>query len=192
MEGTLAITGNSAADHLVNTDPLALLLAMMLDQQVPMEWAFLGPWNLRERLGGELDARAIAAMGEDAVEAVFRDKPALHRYPGSMGKRAYALCQFVVDEYDGEPARIWTEAKDGAALLARLNALPGYGTEKAKIMLAILGKRLGVAPDGWVEAAAPFSDSTPRSVADVSSPETLARVREWKQAQKAKKKSKAE
>jgi uncharacterized HhH-GPD family protein len=192
MTATIPITSNEQANQLLVEDPLALILGMLLDQQVPMEWAFLGPWNLRERLGGELDARAIAAMGEDAIEAVFRDKPALHRYPGSMGKRAYALCQFVVDEYDGEPARIWTEAKDGADLLARLNALPGYGTEKAKIMLAILGKRLGVAPDGWVEAAAPFSDSTPRSVADVSSPETLAQVREWKQAQKAKKKSKAE
>jgi uncharacterized HhH-GPD family protein len=123
---------------------------------------------------------------------VFRDKPAMHRYPGSMGKRTYALCQVIVDEYDGNAANIWTETDDPKELLARLKALPGFGEEKAKIFLALLGKRFGRAPAGWEKYAKPFSDKSPRSVADVDSPESLERVRKWKQAQKAKGKAKSE
>ena len=126
------------------------------------------------------------------MEAVFKQKPALHRFPGSMAKRAHALAQHVVEHYDGDAANIWNGARDATTVLDRLRALPGYGDEKAKILLAILGKRLGQAPAGWEQAAAPFGDATPRSVADVDSAASLERVREWKRAQKARGKSKAE
>jgi uncharacterized HhH-GPD family protein len=166
----IPITGDDAADRLLEEDPFALLVGMLLDQQVPMEWAFRGPSSLKARLGGTLDAREVAAMGPDAVVDVFCAKPALHRYPGSMGKRTHALAQHLVDTYDGDASRVWSEATTGKELLARLKALPGYGDEKAKIMLAILGKRLELGPPGWEEAAAPFSDAETRSVADVASP----------------------
>ena len=188
---TLPVTGEPDADELLASDPLALLLGMLLDQQVPMEWAFKAPSLLRDRLDG-LDAAAIAAMPEADVEAVFREKPALHRYPGSMGKRAHALCLHIVDEYDGDVAAIWTSAGSASELLRRLRALPGFGDEKSRIFLAVLGKRFGAAPDGWREVAAPFGDDTPRSVADIDSPEALQQVRQWKKAQKAKGKSKAD
>ncbi len=193
-EPTMPVTGDPEADQLLVDDPLARLIGMLLDQQVPMEWAFRGPYTLRERLGAgsRLDATTIAAMPPADVETVFRAKPALHRYPASMGKRTHALCQHLVEEYGGDAASVWRDAGDGAQLYQRLRALPGYGDEKAKIFLAILGKRLGVAPPGWEEAAAPFSDATPRSVADIDSPEAFRRVREWKTAQKAKKRSKAD
>jgi uncharacterized HhH-GPD family protein len=187
---TFPITGDPAADELLVNDPLALLIGMLLDQQVPMEWAFRGPATLRERLG-HLDCAAIAAMSPDALEAVFRDKPALHRYPGSMAKRTHALCVQIVEEYGGDAGRIWGDVPDAATLYERIRALPGYGEEKAKIFLAILGKRLQVAPSGWEQYAVPFSDDNPRSVADIDSPENLQRVREWKQARKAEKKAAA-
>jgi uncharacterized HhH-GPD family protein len=187
----MPITGDAAADQLLVTDPLALVIGMLLDQQVPMEWAFRGPATLRERLGA-LDCAAIAAMPVEEVEAVFKAKPALHRYPGSMAKRTHALCEQVVAEYDGDAAKIWTGTSDPAELFRRIHALPGFGEEKAKIFLAILGKRLHVAPKGWEEYAAPFSDDNPRSVADIDSPENLQRVRAWKQAQKAAGKSKSQ
>lgn len=188
----LPVTGDPDADALLVEDPLALLLGMLLDQQVPMEWAFKGPFTLKGRLGGRLDATEIAAMDPADVEARFKEKPALHRYPGSMAKRAQALCQFLVDNYGGDAAQVWAGVDDGAELLDRLRALPGYGEEKAKIFLAILGKRLGVRPAGWEKAAVPFSDNTPRSVADIDSAESLQRVREFKKAMKAKGKGKAD
>lgn len=188
----IPITGEAEADRLLVTNPLALLIGMLLDQQVPMEWAFRGPFTLQERLGGSLDAETIAALGPDKVEATFRDKPAMHRYPGSMGKRTYALCAYIVEHYDGDPAAIWRDVPSGQEIYRRLRELPGYGEEKSKIFLAILGKRLGQAAPGWEEAAAPFSDATPRSVADVGSAESLARVREFKKARKAEKKGKAD
>jgi uncharacterized HhH-GPD family protein len=187
---TFWITGDEAADQLLAEDPLALLLGMLLDQQVPMEWAFQAPAILKERLGGQLDAGKLAAMGEDAVVQVFVEKPALHRYPASMGKRAHALCVAIVDEYDGDTERIWTEAADGADLLKRLLALPGFGPDKARIFTAVLGKRLGIRPEGWEAAAAPFSDSERRSVADADSPAHLEEVRAWKKMMKAKGKAK--
>jgi uncharacterized HhH-GPD family protein len=188
---SIPVTGDPAADELLTQNPLALLIGMLLDQQVPMEWAFKGPYTLNERLGG-LDAAAIAAMDPDDLEAVFKTKPALHRFPGSMAKRTHALAQVVVDDYAGDAASIWTTATTGDELFERLQALPGFGAEKSKIFLALLAKRLGVKPSGWEDAAKPFSDSTPRSVADIDSAESLARVREWKRAQKAKGKSKQE
>jgi uncharacterized HhH-GPD family protein len=189
MNGTLAVTGDDDADQLLNSDPLALVLGMLLDQQVPMEWAFHAPWRLKQRLGA-LDAHAIAAMSEDEVVAVFCEKPALHRFPASMGRRAHALCQHLVDEYDGDVAKLWEGVTSGDELFQRVKALPGYGDEKSKIFIAILAKRLGQRPKGWERAAGPFADKTPRSVADIDGPENLAKVRQWKKAQKAKGKTK--
>ncbi len=156
-----------------------------------MEWAFRGPATLSARLGG-LDAARIAAMEPEALVEVFREKPALHRYPGSMAKRTHALCALIVDEYSGDPKKIWRGVKDPAVLFERLRALPGYGEEKAKIFLALLAKRFGLAPAGWEKYAKPFSDSKPRSVADVDSAESLERVRQWKRAQKAKGRAKGD
>jgi len=187
----LPVTGDPAADRLLVENPLALLIGMLLDQQVPMEWAFKGPATLQTRLGG-LDAARIAELDPDQLDAVFRAKPAVHRFPSSMAKRTHALAQVIIDEYGGDPAAIWRDVPTGAELFARLRALPGFGDEKAKIFLALLAKRLAVRPPGWEAAAAPFSDATPRSVADVDSPETLARVRDWKRTQKARGKGKAE
>jgi uncharacterized HhH-GPD family protein len=184
MEGTLYITGDAEADRLLNTDPFALLIGMLLDQQVPMAWAFRGPASLMQRLG-HLDAARIAALSPDDVVAAFTRKPALHRYPAVMARRVHDLAAFVADNYDGDASRIWTGVATGAELLGRIKALPGFGDEKAKIFLALLARRMGVAPEGWAEAAAPFGDGTPRSVADSSDPESLARVRQWKQAQRA-------
>ena len=181
---TLPVTGIPEADQLLVSDPLALLIGMLLDQQVPMEWAFKGPWTLTERLGG-LDARSIAAMNPDDFVAVFSEKPALHRFPGSMGKRTHELCTFVTENYDGDAGKIWKGVRTGDELYTRLRALPGYGDDKAKIFMAILAKRLGKKPVGWEQAAAPFSDEAPRSVADIGSAEGLLRVREFKKAQKA-------
>jgi len=188
----IPITGDDIADRLLQTDPLALLIGMLLDQQVPMEWAFRGPATLRDRLGGELDATRIAAMDVDDFVAICSEKPAIHRFPSSMGTRVHELCSFVVEHYDGDAGRIWKGVRSAEVLFGRLRELPGYGEEKSKIFLAILAKRLGKRPAGWEELAAPFSDDQPRSVADVSSPETLLQVREWKQAMKAAKKSKAD
>ncbi len=188
----MPITGDPAADELLMTDPLALLIGMLLDQQVPMEWAFKGPATLKERLGGTLDAAAIAAMDPDDVVAVFVAKPALHRYPAAMAKRAHEMCQFLVDNYDGDAGAVWRDVTDGDELYRRVRALPGYGDDKAKIFIAILAKRLGKRPTGWELAAAPFSDDTPRSVADVDSAESLAKVREFKKMMKAKGKSKSD
>jgi uncharacterized HhH-GPD family protein len=189
VDGTLYITGDVEADRLLNTDPFALLVGMLLDQQVPMEWAFRGPTSLRRRLG-HLDPVRMAAMATDDVVAAFVDKPALHRYPAVMGRRVHALAVFVTDVYDGDAARIWAGVETGGELLARVKALPGFGDEKAKIFVALLAKRMGVAPAGWEDAARPFSDGAPRSVADSADVESLARVREWKQAQRAAHKDK--
>ena len=191
MQGDLSVTGNPEADALLNTNPLALLLGMLLDQQVPMEWAFIGPYLLKERMG-ELDAHTIAAMPEEEFLVICKGPRAIHRFWGSMGKRVQAVCRVVVDEYDGDASRIWTEAKDGADLRKRLEALPGFGAEKSRIFIALLAKRFGVRPEGWQEVSAPFGDEVARSVADVASAETLALVREWKQARKKEGKVKSD
>ena len=192
MKGTLAVTNDPAANDLLNTDPLALLLGMLLDQQVPMEWAFAGPLKLRDRMGGRLDAAEISAYDPDKLDVVFRGPPALHRFPGSMAKRTHALCQHLVEHYDGRAAGVWEGAATGAELVKRVKALPGFGGEKAKIFSAMLAKRFGVRPDGWEQATAPFSDDQPRSVADIDSAESLAKVRAWKKAMKAAGRSKGD
>ncbi len=188
--GTLAVTGDHDADQLLIDDPFALLLAMMLDQQIPMEWAFKSPLRLKERIPDNFSAAGLAEMDPEKAEAAFKEKPALHRFPGSMARRAQDLARHIVDEYDGNAAKLWAEAPTGQDLLKRLKALPGYGDEKAKIFLALLAKRFNITPEGWEAAAGPFSDATPRTVADIDSPEALAEVRAWKKAQKAKGKGK--
>ena len=183
------ITGNPEDDQVLIEDPLALTIGMLLDQQVPMSWAFRGPARLKERLGG-LDAGKIAAMGPDAVAAVFSEKPALHRFPGSMGKRTHALCQYLVDHHGGDAAEVWTGAEDAEDLFARVHALPGFGEEKSMIFIALLAKRFDLAPKGWEAVAGPFADPEPRSVADVGSEADLLDVRAWKKAKKAAGKTK--
>jgi len=190
MKGTLFITGDAEAARLLNTDPLALLIGMLLDQQVPMEWAFASPLKLRDRLGGTLDAASIAALRLEELQAAFKGPPALHRFPGSMAARTQQLCQHLVDTYGGSAEAVWDDVADGSELFTRLRALPGFGDEKAKIFLAVLAKRFGIRPDGWEDPAAPFSDTTRRSVADVDSPAGLAEVRAFKKLKKAEGKGK--
>ncbi|MGI9576792.1 MAG: HhH-GPD-type base excision DNA repair protein [Microthrixaceae bacterium] len=188
-EVPLPITGDEDADRLLAENPLALLVGMLLDQQVPMEWAFRGPATLSERLGG-LDAARIASMDCEEFVSICAEKPAIHRFPASMGRRIHQLCVDLQSAYGGDAAAIWRDVSDADELSGRLRELPGYGAEKTKIFIAILAKRFGVAPQGWQEAAAPFSDEEPRSVADVDSPESLASVRDWKKMMKAAKKDK--
>lgn len=189
MPGTLYITGDEAADGLLNSDGNALLFGMLLDQQVPMEWAFAGPATLKQRLG-HLDPEKIAAMDVDEFVEVCREKPAIHRFPASMGKRIHAVASALVADYDGDASNIWSGVSTGAELYDRLRALPGYGEEKSRIFVAILAKSQGVAPEGWQKAAGKFGDDTPRSVADIHDETSLAEVRDWKKAQKAAKKDK--
>jgi uncharacterized HhH-GPD family protein len=186
------VTGDAAVDQLLTDDPLALVIAMVLDQQVPMERAFSSPFDLRERLGRPLDAAALASMDPEALAAVFSERPALHRFPKSMAGRVQAVCGVIVDSYGGDAAAIWTTAADGRELLDNVKALPGFGEQKSKIFIALLGKQLGVRPPGWEKAAFPYGDSGSfRSVADIDSPEALAKVRQYKQRAKAKAKAKA-
>ena len=190
--GTLAVTGDDAADRLINSDPLALLLGMLLDQQIPLEWAFRGPFRLSERLGADLDAHDISERDPDAFADLVRTKPALHRFPSSMAKRMQALCRHVADHYDGDAGAVWADAATGEELFGRLRDLPGYGDEKARILTAVLAKRFDVRPEGWEAQAGAFADDEPRSVADIDSPEALQRVRAWKKQQKARGKRKDE
>ena len=187
----LPLTGDEAADRLLEDDPLALLIGMLLDQQVTMEKAFHSPYDLKERLGGRLDAAEIAAMDPDKLRAVFAERPALHRFPGSMAGRTQEMAQALVDQYDGRAERVWENAKDGAELAANLKELPGFGDQKAKIFVALLAKRMGVQPPGWEEAAGFYGKHGCYSVADVDGPDTLAKVREYKRAAKAEAKAKA-
>lgn len=191
---TLRIAQEPAADELLARSPLAALVGMLLDQQVPMEWAFAGPHTLAQRMGkDDLDAHEIASYDPEAFTGLFTAKPALHRYPGSMAKRVQQLCQFLVAQYDGEAAAVWSDAATGAELRRRLNALPGFGTQKAQIFLALLGKQFGVRPPGWREAAGAYGEEgSHRSVADITGPESLAEVRAYKQeAKQAAKAAKA-
>ncbi|HEX7276787.1 MAG TPA: HhH-GPD-type base excision DNA repair protein [Acidimicrobiales bacterium] len=184
-EHELHLVGDAAVDELLSTDAFALLIGMLLDQQVPMEKAFRSPYDLKERLDGRLDPAEIADHDPEALAAIFARPPALHRFPGSMAARTQSLARALVDEYAGEAASLWATAADGAELYRRLKALPGFGDQKARIFLALLGKQLGVQPPGWEEAAGPYAADGYYSVADITSPETLARVREYKRAKKA-------
>ena len=181
----LLFTGDPPADELLASDPLALLIGMLLDQQFPMERAFHSPYDLKERLGGRLDAEEIASMDAEALAAVFRGPPALHRYPGSMAGRTQELCRVLVERYGGDAARVWRDATTGREMFANVRALPGFGEQKARIFTAILGKRMAVAPPGWEEMAGPYAQVGHFSVADVDGPAALAAVREHKKAMKA-------
>ncbi|WP_433174305.1 HhH-GPD-type base excision DNA repair protein [Actinoallomurus sp. CA-150999] len=183
---TISLPIDSEANALLNRSPLALLIAMLLDQQVPLERAFAAPYELARRLGHDPDAEELARYAPDALVAVFSERPALHRYPKAMAARVQALSRSVLEEYDGAAERIWTEAATGRELLNRIGALPGFGDQKARIFLALLGKRFGVRPEGWREAAGHYGDEgSHRSVADIVDEESLGRVRAFKQEMKA-------
>jgi len=187
----LWLTGDADADALLASEPLALLIGMVLDQQIPMERAFKAPYDLKQRLGGSLDPAAIAAMPPDDLAAVFGAKPALHRFPRSMAGRVQEVCAAVLDTYGGDTEAIWTTAADGKELLAHVKALPGFGDQKARIFVALLGKQLGVRPTGWDAAAGVYGEAGSfRSVADIDSAEALAKVRQFKQAAKAEARAK--
>ncbi|SBT91466.1 uncharacterized HhH-GPD family protein [Streptomyces sp. DI166] len=191
MDVTLHLAQEPEADELLGRSPLAALVGMLLDQQVPMEWAFKGPRTIADRLGAEdLDAHEIAVQDPEAFAALLSDKPAVHRYPGSMAKRIQQLCQYLVEHYDGNAELVWKGVSDGRELLRRLEELPGFGKQKAQIFLALLGKQLGVTPKGWREAAGAYGEAgSYRSVADITGAESLGKVRAYKQEMKAAKRS---
>lgn len=181
----LWMTGDDTADRLLDSDPFALLLGMLLDQQVAMETAFAGPAKIADRMGG-LNPRRVADADPEEFAALCATPPAVHRYPGSMAGRIQAVARAVVEDYDGDVSRLWTDGDpDGATVLKRLKALPGFGDQKARIFLALLGKQRGVRPAGWREAAGAYGDDVPRSIADVVDAESLLAVRATKQAAKA-------
>lgn len=190
MPKKLRLTGDPEADKLLNSDPFALLTGLLLDQQYPMEHAFAGPRKIADRMGG-FSIRKIAETDVDEFVELCVRPPTVHRYGGSMGRRIHALARYVLEHYDGRADRIWKSGKpDGAEVLRRVRALPGYGDQKARIFVALLGKQLGVTPDGWREAAGPYGEEgSRRSIADVTSAETLAEVRAFKKAAKAAAKS---
>ena len=183
---------DAEANELLTRSPLALLIAMLLDQQVPLERAFSAPRDLVRRLGHEPTAEELATASPEELAAVFAERPALHRFPKAMAARVQELARLIVAEYDGEPSAVWSTASSGAELLKRVSALPGFGEQKAKIFVALLGKQLGVRPDGWREAAGAFgAEGSYLSVADITDAESLGRVRAYKQQLKAAAKAQA-
>ncbi|MGX7670889.1 HhH-GPD-type base excision DNA repair protein [Plantactinospora sp. DSM 117369] len=183
---TLSLPIAAEANELLRRDPLALLIGMVLDQQVSMEKAFAGPYELVKRLGHAPDAAELAAFDPDALTAIFAERPALHRFPKAMAARVQEVCRTLVERYDGDPSRLWSEAEDGRELLKRITGLPGFGKQKGQIFLALLGKRFGVQPPGWREAAGDYGvDGAHYSVADVVDETSLGKVRQHKQQMKA-------
>jgi uncharacterized HhH-GPD family protein len=179
------IAQDPTADRVLTESPFALLVGMMLDQQFPMERAFAGPAKILERFGS-IDAAAVAAADPEEFKALCSTPPAIHRFPGSMAERVQTLARLVVEEYDGDTARLWEEAASGKELMRRLTALPGFGKQKAQIFTALLAKQLGVRPEGWEAAAGGYAEAGAyRSVADVVDAESLGRVRAHKQEMKA-------
>lgn len=189
----LHLATTAEANALLGSDPLALLVGMLLDQQIPMEKAFTSPHVLAERMGTDrLDARAIADADPAEFEELFREVPALHRFPAAMAQRVQAMCRELVERWDGDAASVWVTAADGRELVSRIGALPGFGEQKAKIFTALLGKQFDVRPDGWEQAAGAYGEhGSRRSVADVVDAASLQEVRSWKKAQKAKAKQDA-
>jgi uncharacterized HhH-GPD family protein len=189
---TLAMPVEPEANELLTRSPLALLIGMLLDQQVPLERAFSAPLDLVRRLGHEPTAAELAGFDPAALAAIFSERPALHRYPKAMAARVQDLARLIVETYDGEAEQVWTTARTGAELLKRVAALPGFGAQKAQIFVALLGKQLGVQPRGWRQAAGKFgAKGSHMSVADITDAETLARVRSYKQELKAAAKAQA-
>ncbi|BBX45949.1 HhH-GPD-type base excision DNA repair protein [Mycobacterium cookii] len=193
MAVKLWLAQESEADQLLSDNPFALLVGMVLDQQIPLERAFAGPKTIADRLGS-LDAAEIADYDPDKFAALCSEKPAIHRFPGSMAKRIQMLARIVVDDYDGDASALWTAGDpDGPELLRRLKGLPGFGEQKARIFLALLGKQYAVTPKGWRDAAGEFGKAGSHiSVADISDPRSLDRVRSYKKDMKAAKKAKGE
>jgi uncharacterized HhH-GPD family protein len=188
----MVLSQQPAADALLDRSPLALLIGMVLDQQIPLERAFSAPYDLTQRLGHELDARELADYDPDGLAAIFARPPALHRFPKSMAKRVQELCRLLVDRYDGDAEAVWRDAADGAELRRRVAELPGFGAQKAQIFVALLGKQRAVRPPGWQAAAGQFGeDGSHRSVADIVDADSLRLVREYKQQLKAAAKAKA-
>jgi uncharacterized HhH-GPD family protein len=187
MVNTVRLAQRPEADELLARSPLAALIGMLLDQQIPMEWAFTGPYTIAQRMGADdVNAHEIAAYDPDRFAALLAARPAVHRYPASMAKRVQELCRYLVDHHDGDAAAVWRDARSGKELLQRLNALPGFGRQKAQVFLALLGKQFGVTPEGWREAAGAYGEEgSYRSVADVTGPESLDKVRAFKRAAKA-------
>jgi uncharacterized HhH-GPD family protein len=185
------LTEDPEANELLEREPLALLTGMLLDQQIPIEVAFAGPKKLRDRLGS-LDAHTIAEHDQEKFLAICATPPAIHRFPGSMGKRVQALCQAIVEEYDGRAENVWTQGDpSGAEVLKRLKALPGFGEAKAKIFLALLGKQRGLAASGWQKAAGEYATKGSfLSVADITDSTSLQHVRAYKKEMKAAAKAK--
>ncbi len=183
---TLLITQNPRADDLLGRDPLALLLGMLFDQQFPMERAFAGPRLLADRMGVDtLSAADLADADPAQMTAWFQGPPAVHRYPGSMAARTQAVCRLLVERYDGRAELLWADAVDGEQLRQRVGQLPGFGAQKARIFVALLGKQYGVTPPGWRAAAGDYGqEGSRRSVADITGPESLAEVRQVKQEAK--------
>jgi uncharacterized HhH-GPD family protein len=191
MAKQIRIAQDEAADEVLSSDPFALLVGMLLDQQYPMEHAFRGPWKIKERFG-TLAPDAIAAAEPEAFAELCSTPPAIHRYGRSMAGRVQQLATVVRDQYDGRAETIWTGASDATDLLTRLRNLPGFGDQKARIFAALVGKQLDVRPPGWQEAIGPYAeDGSYRSVADVVDAESLQKVREFKQAAKADAKARA-
>lgn len=183
---TLSLPIGAQANRLLHEDPLALLIGMVLDQQVPMEKAFSSPYHLGQRLGHVPDARELADFDPAALAGIFAERPALHRFPKAMAARVQEVCRVLVERYDGDAAALWTGAQDGRELLRRIGELPGFGRQKAQIFTALLGKRFGVRPPGWREAAGDYGDEAAyRSVADIVDEKSLAQVRAYKQQLKA-------
>lgn len=181
----LQLVQDPAADELLEANPFALLVGMLLDQQIPMEVAFAGPKKIADRLGA-FDAETIADHDPEAFTALCAQSPAVHRFPGSMSKRVQALAQVIVDEYGGDAAALWSDGADGKEVLRRLKALPGFGEQKAKIFLALLGKQYGVDAKGWRAAAGDYGKAgSHMSVADVKDPGSLQKVRAYKKEAKA-------
>lgn len=182
----LCLATTDEANELLERDPLALLLGMQLDQQIPMEKAFTSPSVLAERMGTDhLDAATIAALPPDTLLEHFRTPPALHRFPGAMATRTQQLCQALVDDWDGDAATVWKDVSSGRELVARISSLPGFGDQKARIFAALLAKQLGVTPDGWEEATGDYGQPGHRSIADVVDDASRVKVREYKKAKKA-------
>lgn len=189
---SLTLSGDVEADKLLSKEPLALLIGMVLDQQVPLEWAFSAPLKLKERLGGRLDAAEIAEMDPDQLARAFTERPALHRFPGANAKRVQELCRILTAEYSGKAEKVWKTASTGTELYKRVKSLPGFGEQKARIFVGLLGKQLGVRPEGWeVEAGAYGQAGTYMSVADITDRPSLEKVRAYKQEKKAAAKAEA-
>jgi len=187
---TIQITGDAHADEVLTASPFALLVGMMLDQQYPMEHAFRGPAKVLDRFGS-IEPSAIATADPAEFKALCSTPPAIHRFPGSMAERLQTLAAIVEDKYAGHAERLWTEASSGADLMKRLTELPGFGKQKAQIFTALLAKQLGVRPDGWEQAVGDYALEGFRSVADVTDPASLQKVRDYKQQKKAQAKAKA-